>query len=315
MKRRILIAMLVGICLAAVVSGCSGAKNETGVKENTSVEKEQETDILDDFYEVQMLKSILNSHENIQRSAKEWNADGENESSFMEYMDKNMYVLEENDSDIYILDRENKCDYQYTSSEGEDIMIGYSMDGATQLEDSYNELISEGLGFYPKSENEKLIESTEKDGNICLTVEEDAEAAKDDYEKIADSIETGDKIIWELTADAKTYEAKKAVAYLKKADGTRTKVGESVYSYDITPYEVPEKILTCVEGTGRTEKVVADAGTEKEKTYTMSCGKNGKMGFYLAKDYESFYLDKDCTKKWEGESLGNDILLYIAEGK
>lgn len=51
-----------------------------------------------------------------------------------------------------------------------------------------------------------------------------------------------------------------------------------------------------MKGTDRTATLIADPGTEKERTYTKSCRADGVFVMYLYGDYENFYLDESCIQ-------------------
>lgn len=299
--KKVILTLGILILAAGVVCACAG-KTEQDTLQST----------YDALGDAQMPRTLLSNHQNVERHVINWNAEGEEVSSFYEYMDDEMFVQEISDDKSMFIQYKDGC-YVYDPSRTGKIQVYFTMSEIAAQE--WEDLMDTEFGF-SELEGEGIIETAEYEDSLHITMEVDAQSGKGMLSsEIAVLVEDGDKLVNEAEIDPETYNVQNAVVYLEKSDGTRIKAYQTVFSYDVEPYEPSEEMLQCINGTDRTITLVADPGTKKEKTYTKSCGANGVFAMYLGGDYEKFYLDESCTEEYTGQDQGDDILVYTAEGK
>lgn len=274
-----------------------------------SQESGQNEAFLAQFYERQVPCEVMKIHQNEEAHRIYWNAEGEEVFSAYEYLDEGMYVNEDSESYLYI--RYKDSEYIFDPAETNQLVVCLGMEGI--LEEEWDEFLNSPI-FFLADEEESITEMTESDGNIHLVIERDAEGMEENYPYAADAFEPGDTFIEELDIDSETDDVKGLIQYLKKPDGTEVRLMQVRFSYDVAPYEPSEEMAAFMSGTDRSVTLITDPGTDKEKTYTRSCGENGVFAFYLAEGYERLYDDEDCTVVHEGQKEG-DVLVYAAEGK
>lgn len=275
-----------------------------------AAEETQETEALQKLYDAHVVRTILANHQNVRRNTILWNAQGEVTYSFFEYQDGDTYVSEDSNSYVFIQKKDGY--YEYDPANPGPIVVCFGMEGV--LEAEWESRLDANLGL-EATEGEEVTAVTETDGLLYVTLEADAESEKENYESFAQVIETGDRLVSEITADPKTCETLEAKVYLDKTDGTRMTVMENYFSYDAAVYEPSEEMQKCMDGTDRTITLIADPDTEKEKTYTKSCGENGVFAPWLAEGYENLYLDRACTEVLTESDGADELLYYAAEGR
>jgi hypothetical protein len=72
-------------------------------------------------------------------------------------------------------------------------------------------------------------------------------------------------------------------------------------------------MLQIINGTDKTVTLIADPGTEQEKTYVKSCGENGRLLVMLPDGYEKIYEDESCTQESEPSDENGERTLYTVK--
>lgn len=268
----------------------------------------QEAATLADFYAAQTLRNILSLHENVTENVVFYDARGNPSESTFRYADKETSVFENSWS--YVLIQHEDGYYEYDPDTMEHVAVAFGMEGT--MEADWSDLQNAPFEFLP-SEREELLSLAETDGRLCLTTADPANA--EDYPEFAGQIQQGDRVVVEIEADPETYMVHRGASYIEKQDGTKLPLIDFSFSYDGGPYEPSGEMRQVIDGDYRTITVIADPGTEKETSYTKSCGENGAFTFHLAEGYENIYLDADCTQKSAPSREPGERTVYIAEGK
>lgn len=251
----------------------------------------------------------MSNHKNVEMRASILNEGGDEIASIYTYADKEIYVYVE---DSYQLLRKEDCYYEYDSAESDQVDVLFGMGDA--LEQDWAAWMKSPLGE-TEVDGETVVETSEADGSLYLTLEIPVEYFAEDIPQTDIIAGKEDEYFNLIELDADTYEAKSIVSYLEKADGTKVTASEFSIAYDVAPYEPSEEVRLCMDGTDKTMTVIADAGTSKEKTYSWSCGENGRLGVILPSNYKKLYDDEECTQEHVAGSANEEVLLYVAEGK
>ncbi|MDO4337967.1 MAG: hypothetical protein Q4C91_07745 [Eubacteriales bacterium] len=271
-----------------------------GVSKQLIVKAESDADVLDNFMEAHKISSILEQHDNVALNVIYYDPEGNVETSVYQYADNETIVLENDDSYLDIQYRDGY--YLYDPDTDDKVQAVFGMEGVAETQ--WEERMNNGFSFdYTEDEDDEILELTESENRIILKVA--SEADPEYYPGWEDEIEADTRSVYELELDSETYMVYEAVSYLKKADGTELKEAEYHFSYDVAPYEPSEEMLQVINGTDNVVTLIADPGTEQEKTYVKSCGENGRLAVMLADGYENIYEDEACTRvREESEETG-----------
>lgn len=334
MKKKVIV-MLLGASLVLALAGCGqdeqakqGAQTEESGQtedqetEESSRSEDQETEesgqsgdqkenaeYLAKFYEEQVFSEIMKEHQNEEINTIWWDTEGKEAFSTYEYVDEDRYVVEDSDSYMYIKNKD--CEYAFDPSETEKLSVSIGMAGI--LEEEWDEFWNEPF-YFQGSEEETVTELTESDEGIHIVIERTAEGMEEYFPYVADSFEPGDIFKEELELDPDDRHVKEIVQYLKKTDGTEIKMRRSTFSYDVEPYEPSEEMSEFMSGTDQKLTLITDPGTDQEKTYTKSCGKEGRIGVYFAEGYTKLYDDEECTVVHEITD-DDEKVVYAVKGK
>lgn len=304
---RKMITAFLAVLLLMNVTGCTSRQPAPEAETEGQMPKQaSETDIMSDFYEAQVLKEILAKHENVAENAVYYDAGGNVMLSVYQYADDETMVWEDNNSYIDIQHQDGY--YSFDPDTMDKVQVTFGMEGVAEKQ--WEERLSGRFEFGP-TEGEELVKVTESDGRIVLTIVSELEAEQ--LPGWGDEIEPGTQTVFEVEVDAETYIVYEAESHVRKPDGTEVKVGEFHFSYDIAPYEPSEEMLQVINGTDKTVILIADPGTEQEKTYVKSCGENGRLAVMLAEGYEKFYKDEACTQESEPSDENGERTIYTVK--
>lgn len=314
-----IIALFLSAVLLMSLAGCgpsvpegeteSQLPGQTPPQENLTSESENrvpEADILSRFYKAQVIREILAHHENVSENVTYYNSQGDVMLSVYQYADSKTVVRE--DSDSYVDIQYQDVIYTYNPEIPDEIQVLFGMEGVAEAE--WENRMNGGFEFGP-TEGETLAEVTEADGRLVLTVV--AEAKAEEVFGWEDEIEPGTQTVYTIEVDAETFMAYEGTAYVKMPDGSELKYSDFRFSYDVTPYEPSEEMLQVMNGTDKTMTLIADPGTEQEKTYVKSCGGNGELYVLLAEGYDKLYQDAACTKAWERTDAWNKTVYTVKQ--
>lgn len=279
-----IMAVFLSAILLMNLSGCAqpAAEGEAGGQT-------PETDALSNLYGAQVIREILARHENVEENAIYFDAQGDVAMSVYQYADSEMVVREDDRSRVDIQYRDGY--YAYDPDTMDRVQVAFGMEGVAEAQ--WEDCLSSSIEFN-SSEGEELAGLTESDGRMILTIVSEVEEDVPGWE---DFIEPGTQSVYTIEVDPETYVVYEGESYLKKPDGTEAKFGEFRFRYDVTPYEPSEEMLQVINGTDKTLTLIADPGTEQERTYVKSCGENGKLGVMSADGYDKFYQDEACTQE------------------
>lgn len=298
-----IIALFLSAVLLMSLAGCgpSAPEGEAGNQSQTSPLEDPtsgpegqtpEADILSRFYKAQVIREILAHHENVSENVTYYNPQGDVTVSVYQYADSKTVVRE--DSDSYVDIQYQDVIYTYDPEIPDEIQVLFGMEGVAEAE--WENRMNSSIEFGP-TEGEMLTGVIEADGHLVLTVV--AEAKAGEVFGWEDKIEPGTQTVYTIEVDAETFMAYEGTAYVKMPDGTELKYSDFHFSYDVTPYEPSEEMLQVMNGTDKTLTLIADPGTEQEKTYVKSCGGNGELYVMPAEGYSKLYEDEACTQEWK----------------
>lgn len=304
MTNKIIVLFLSAVLLMSL-AGCgpsapegeteSQLPGQTPPQENPASESEDrapEADILSRFYKAQVIREILAHHENVSENVTYYNSQGDVMVSIYQYADSKTVVREDSNSNIDIQYQDGF--YIYDPEVPDEIQVFFGMEGVAEAE--WENRTNDVFEFGP-TEGEMLTEVTEADGRLAITVVSEVKAGE--VFGWEDAIEPGTQTVYTIELDAETFMAYEGTAYVRLPDGTEKQYCESHFSYDVTPYEPSEEMLQVINGTDKTLTLIADPGTEQEKTYVKSCGENGELYVMPAEGYSKLYEDEACTQEWK----------------
>lgn len=322
MKKRVLTTMVaLTMTLICCSCGSSGTAEQTqsevqtteAQSEETQTEETQTQDSDDSIlYEIAVanhLDTLAENHGRVSVIMHGVCKDG-NEYTQYYYKDAERYVsvFEE---DVYIDD--NGDVYGFLSSENLVYRILFIDDYYEEYK-SVNEISD--LCYYVDCE--KVI--SQKTENGVITIE--ARFSKDVDPRLCEmygyTLDDVDyyKNVYEL--DESTKEIIHSKIYMVKGE-QETFVWELTPNFDCETYVVDEKLTEGVFGKDiRTMTVIANPGTDEEKTYTSTVKKGTGIYVIMSSEYEqNYYLDKECTQKYTGEGIDEtmDVTVYIKKAE
>lgn len=309
--KKMIAAFLSAVLLLALAGCASQQPDKEAWTDNQTSEQIPETEILEKFCKAQKLREILTQHKNVTLNAVLFDAQGNDALSIYRYADSETYVREDSNSNLYLQNQDGY--YFYDPASMENMEVAFGMEGV--FKEEWEKFLDEDFE-YILEESDQLIGVSESDGRILLTIasDPDEEFYRTNFpEGIADEIEPGTQAIIEIEIDAETYMVYNSESYLKKPDGTKVRLEETHFSYDITPYEPSEELLQVINGTDKIVTLIADPGTEQEKKYVKSCGENGTLLIALADGYNKIYKDEACTQESEPSDENGERTLYTVK--
>jgi hypothetical protein len=308
MVRKNMIAVFLLTFLLFTLAGCSYGRPAPDVDlESQTPEQLLGMEIFQKIEEAHVVRAILARHKNVQENAIFFDKQGNVLTSIYVYADNEIRVLENDRSYIDIQYRDGF--YNYDPDTMDKVTVGFGIEGMD--EKNWESRMDAPLDFISDG-SEEITEMTESDDRITLTIVSSADA--EFYpEEFKDEIESGTKSICKMEVDADTYMIYEGETYLQKPDGTELKLGEFQFSYDVTPYEPSEEMLQIMNGTDKTVTLIANPGTEQEKTYVKSCGENGRLLVMLPDGYEKLYKDEACTQESEPSDENGERTLYTVK--
>lgn len=312
-----IIALFLSTMLLMSLAGCgpsapegeAGNQSQTSPQENPASGPEEQipdASILTKFYETQVIREILAHHENVSENVTYYNPQGDVMMSVYQYADSKTVVREDSDSYVYI--QYQDAIYLYDPEIPDEVQTVFGMEGVVEAE--WENRVNDTFEFGP-TEGEKLTEVIEADGRLVLTIV--AEEKAEGVFGWENAIEPGTQTVFTIEIDAETFMAYEGTSYMKLPDGTEKPYSEFRFSYDVTPYEPSEEMLQVINGTDKTITLIADPGTEQEKTYVKSCGENGELYVMPAEGYHKLYEDAACTKEWERTDETAEKTIYTVK--
>lgn len=314
-----IIALFLSVILLMSLVGCGPSVPEGETESQTSdqaspqgnpasepEDRVPDADILSRFYKAQAFREILAHHENVSENATYCNSQGDVILSVYQYADSKTVVRE--DSDSYVDIQYQDVIYTYDPEIPDEIQVLFGMEGVAEAE--WETRMNSSIEFVP-TEGESLAEVSEADGHVVLTIV--AEAKAEELFGWKDEIQPGTQTVYTIEADAETYMVYGGTGYVKMPDGTELKYSDFRFSYDVAPYEPSEEMLQVINGTDKTLTVIADPGTEQEKSYVKSCGENGELYVMPAEGYHKLYEDAACTQEWNHTYETVEKTVYIVK--
>lgn len=316
MKKMIAALLSAALMLTA---GCASEQpaKDPAVSEQTSSATEptagEDTDdeLMQKFFEAHRCRNILEKHQNMEEHVVYFDAQGNEVNSVYRYMDSEMQVW---DNGTYLQLVYPDRWYERDPERSEKVTAFFAMDGI--MEKEWEVLFNDYFDFHPDEEDEITgRDYSKEDGRITLTLACPATETSCPIPELWGEIEPGTQDILEVTIDSETYMPYEMFSYLKKTDGTTVRMYEGTFSYDVPTYTPSEEMLEVMNGTDNTLHLVADPGTEQERTYTISCGKNGNPSIVLADGYNRRYRDAACTQEElpSENLLGEPVILITGE--
>lgn len=279
MKKTIL-ALLTALACMMNFSACNGGN--------------EETDILQRIAEANTNEALMKNNDTVAFRINYYHADG-NIDSIYTYCDADRYVCE--DGAGVVIDENGEV---YGFNNADNMVYKYLFTGESAYAD-FNEPPTKCLSWYAYAPEDKVVSTKKKNGKLYIN------SVVDDLEKHIETIlyygydfENAVSLYNEYVIDAETY------AVLSQKTGINTKSGEKelffettmVAEADLEKYQPDERIKKALyEGAQRTVTLIADAGTDKEKSYTMSVGKDCLILPWTSSEFDyNVYLDPECTQ-------------------
>lgn len=312
-----IIALFLSTMLLMSLAGCgpSAPEGEAGSQSQTSPQEDPtsgpegqipDASILTKVFEAQVIRKILAIHENASENITYYMPNGDVLVSVYQYVDSKIVVREDSNSSVDI--QYQDVIYTYYPEIPDEIQVLFGMEGV--IEEEWEKRVNSSFDF-SQGKEDKLTEVTESDGHLVLTIV--SEATAEELHGWEDAIEPGMQTVYTFEVDPETYMLYEGTGYVIMPDGTERKYIDFHFSYDVTPYEPSEEMLQVINGTDKTVTLIADPGTEQEKTYVMSCGGNGRLAIMKAEGYEKFYLDEACTQESVPSNKNGERTLYTVK--
>ncbi len=161
--------------------------------------------------------------------------------------------------------------------------------------------------------HEQIVSKETKDGLVYLETSIPSEFCEESYTFLGYSKDEVDEVIEEYVIDEASLEILDIKSYVVKGE---EKIFAFGYTLDTDCDEyVPEKELTdavFAEDDIRTETIIVDAGTDKERTITQTVKKGCGFVPYMGKEFSPYlYSDPGCFKKIEKTDKTKDLTAYV----
>ncbi|MCD8338296.1 MAG: hypothetical protein LUD18_13710 [Lachnospiraceae bacterium] len=272
--------------------------------------EEAEADLLAEMEDANTFEALVAKYGRISYSDTEYYSDG-TELPCTIYQDDTLYVVEyeeylliDEDGDIYGRD-----------GDGEEAELFRNLYiGDYSYEDFREE--AEYTSFYVYDENEQITSEETADGLIYLETildmtEEELEACADYFE-----YEEADSVIMEYVIEEETKEILEQRTYIVSGE-EQILCEETILDREAEEYIVDEELYESIFGEDtRTVTVITDAGTDDEKTYSMTVAKgcSVRICYNMDEFEEAYYTDSECTVERTEEEAAErteDITLYM----
>lgn len=121
-----------------------------------------------------------------------------------------------------------------------------------------------------------------------------------------------DEIVTEYVIDEDTKEILECRGYMVK-DGERTLYLETILHKEAVKMVPDHQIMDGVFGADeRTVTVITDAGTDREKTYTQTIRKGGRINVWTGPDHDNtLYEDPACENELKETDDEADMTVYL----
>lgn len=281
MKRNVVLVLLAVILLVGCMSGC--AKKDNAVLKQIDAANTTE--------------ALVKNNGRVAYRNSFYLTDGSVLSGYA-YKDGNRYVVEDDygvmideNGDVYGFDTERNKTYRYLFTEG-------------MYEEYAADPMSQPLTLYMYDEAEKVVTSEEKDGVLYIETENEyfLQEFAEDIAYAGYDMEDVESMTLAYEADAKSLELLKIENKLKLKDGKEVVLADVVRVMDCEEYQPDEQLMAEVfSDDARSVTIITDAGTENEKSYTQTIGKDGEIIPSFGEEFEyALYLDPECTEEFEG---------------
>lgn len=234
------------------------------------------------------------------------------EETIYTYQDAEHYVYE----DLYMkIVADSEGIYGSNFETGQGFRMLFVGDGA--LEDY---MANCPLSWYECSPTEQITSMLSKRNKIFIdSIDTDTEYLEEYLASNGYDSSEFEHISFEYEVDETTYELLKMKTFAEMTSGDSILLTELSRVKRCKPFKEDKKLVESIfDGEQVTLTVIADAGTEEEKTYQQSVSKNSEFYIYLMPEYEqTFYTDFDCTEEFTGDlsALQEDTVLYVQHPK
>ncbi|MDD6488257.1 MAG: hypothetical protein PUG48_00365 [Clostridia bacterium] len=170
----------------------------------------------------------------------------------------------------------------------------------------YNEELSQG----------ETITSSKKDGDVIYvsTVIKNAELIVQIEKMYSMEYKDGDYIKCDYVLDADTLIPLSLNELIIRSDGTSVDFMKIVTETNVDRPEMANELYGYYTQTTdlRTVTVISDPDTPEEEIFSVNVPKNINVYPFIPKDYEGFYINRECTQKYTGGAdPAKDATFYI----
>lgn len=287
MKKKTCVFMMM-LCVASMAMGRNAAAEE---------------DILEELTDANTFDAIVAQNGQMQLTYTNIAADG-TESLSKFYVDDDWYVLEEEDGILIFEQDGGVCKITTEDEPCRYLFLGDSYE-------SFKENREWRSDNYTYEEEEQILSEQTADGLIYLetsmplTEENQAWFSEMGYGEV-------DSEIYEYVIDESTKEILELRDYAVSGE-ERTLVIEWFMEPDCEAYTLDENLEAALFGESvRTVSVVADAGTDAEKTYTLELAEGCMAIINFGDEFEeTLYLDPECTVEKDESEEGKEAVYYV----
>ncbi len=320
--RKKIACLVLCLCMSLSVTGCF--KNDAGVQgndANVSGEAANETangpggevadDAANDAYlkrlgEVNVMADLVEKNGRVLYTHTDYMKDGSSHETST-YQDDKRYVVKDEDGTLII---EGEEVYGYDAEYGRPFRMLFMDNFDDYVEDNVY------LAFCEYSEKEKISSPIEeKDGKKNFQSVMPSEVDEGNLAYHGYSVDEVDGVLNKYVVDAATDEVLQLNVYAV-IDGENVLYSET--KLDRKPEEyTPDADLTeqLTSTDTRSITLVADVGTDQEKTYNQTTKKGDLIKAYFGDDfYNVFYVDKECLTPLEKPDPNGDMTLYVKRG-
>lgn len=295
MKNNRLLFGLITFCLFLLLTAC-------GIEESYATE-----DILSKIDQANAIDVLQQNHDITSYQTVFFEKDG-SETVIRSYLDKHLYVYEEDDYLLVDIDGDVT---EYDTATQKHYYAMYIGDSAYE-----EERASFPLTWFEYDETEKVSSITKAGAYLHIATEiTDRNALTDDAEYFGYNLEDIEKCTMQYEIDAANYEIIQMSSTLRFKDGTAHTITQTTRVNDCEKYHLNEAVFPDISTLESCQiTVIENPGTPQEQTLTYFVPADYQCYFVLSSDYHrNVYTDIDCTTKLEHNTANpkNDTIFYI----
>jgi|GEM_PF-3860359 len=246
------------------------------------------------------IDNVLSVCERVSQNIVYYDAENGDYSIFV-YADNDRMAQEDSEGNVLLMQKDGSCGFD----SGMNIAYRHLFVG----ENVYNEYWNgtrDFILFTGEWDNGETVTDLKAEGSsYILTTETPSEDTEGEY------------IVDVYTIDIQTLLVQSLTCSLRHADNTSEPVCDCSVEYNAEEYKPSEILLNQTYGTGRIVTVIADPGTENEKTYSVEVLPGISVQIYMDSCYTTLFEDTACTVPHQSEdnNLNASCTYYVSNGK